>query len=285
MMRPIHKLLAVVFISSAKAQKIAENCIEQQSVVGQESNEKYSDLTQIHTQVDREMHLYAYQECTENTQGDGDGALVSFITYLSDYDEDNETRVQLSRIGPDVEDSVCSGHTFPSRYINQAAIYEENGRIYGIRFKSGELDKTRVTDIGRLQGTGKLSDFNENAQLVGFHGSSDGNIITSLGFITYDRSCQEKENDAIDALEAVPVPPRKEDAEDEDVDEDNSGFGALIAICASSLFLLGLLGVLVYCFCIRKSKNKPAVLILGTVGVGKSNFLNMLAGKNVFESK
>ena len=109
------------------------------------------------------MHLYGYQECTENTQGDGDGALVSFIMYLSDYDEDKETRVRLSRIGPDVEDSVCSGHTFPSPYINQAAIYEENGRIYGIRFKSGELDKTKVTDIGRLQGTGKLFNFNENA--------------------------------------------------------------------------------------------------------------------------
>ena len=86
-------------------------------------------------------------------------------------------------------------------------------------------------------------------------------------------------------MEPVPVPPGQKDAEDEDVNEDDSGFGALIAICASSLFLLGLLGVLVYCFCIRKSKNKPAVLILGTVGVGKSNFLNMLAGKNVFESK
>ena len=60
------------------------------------------------------MHLYGYQECTEKTQEDGDGALVSFITYLSDYDEENETRVSLSYIGPDVKDSECSGHIFPS---------------------------------------------------------------------------------------------------------------------------------------------------------------------------
>ena len=33
------------------------------------------------------------------------------------------------------------------------------------------------------------------------------------------------------------------------------------------------------------SPTKPTVVILGTVGHGKSNFLNRLAGKNVFESK
>ena len=60
-------------------------------------------------------------------------------------------------------------------------------------------------------------------------------------------------------MEPVSVPAGKEDAEDEDVDDDNSGLGALIAICASSLILLGLVGVLVYCFCIRKSKNKQSI--------------------------
>ena len=33
------------------------------------------------------------------------------------------------------------------------------------------------------------------------------------------------------------------------------------------------------------SQVKPTVVVLGTVGHGKSNFLNRLAGKNVFESK
>ena len=32
------------------------------------------------------------------------------------------------------------------------------------------------------------------------------------------------------------------------------------------------------------SKTKPTVVILGTVGHGKSNFLNCLAGENAFES-
>ena len=33
------------------------------------------------------------------------------------------------------------------------------------------------------------------------------------------------------------------------------------------------------------SQTKPTVVILGTVGHGKSNFLNRLAGENAFESK
>ena len=33
------------------------------------------------------------------------------------------------------------------------------------------------------------------------------------------------------------------------------------------------------------SQTKPAVIVLGTVGHGKSNFLNRLAGANIFESK
>ena len=32
------------------------------------------------------------------------------------------------------------------------------------------------------------------------------------------------------------------------------------------------------------SQIKPTVVILGTVGHGKSNFLNRLAGENIFES-
>ena len=32
-------------------------------------------------------------------------------------------------------------------------------------------------------------------------------------------------------------------------------------------------------------QTKPTVVILGTVGHGKSNFLNRLAGANIFESK
>ena len=32
------------------------------------------------------------------------------------------------------------------------------------------------------------------------------------------------------------------------------------------------------------SQTKPTVVVLGTVGHGKSNFLNRLAGKNIFES-
>ena len=31
--------------------------------------------------------------------------------------------------------------------------------------------------------------------------------------------------------------------------------------------------------------TRPTVIVLGTVGHGKSNFLNRLAGKNVFASK
>ena len=32
------------------------------------------------------------------------------------------------------------------------------------------------------------------------------------------------------------------------------------------------------------SQTKPTVVVLGTVGHGKSNFLNRLAGENIFES-
>ena len=32
-------------------------------------------------------------------------------------------------------------------------------------------------------------------------------------------------------------------------------------------------------------QTKPTVVILGTVGHGKSNFLNRLAGENIFESR
>ena len=81
--------------------------------------------------------------------------------------------------------------------------------------------------------------------------------MTSLGFFTYDRNCQE--DDAIFTLETETLP-QEEDAEEEDVDDDDSGFVALIAICASSLFLLGLLGVFVYWFCIRKSRNKQSIV-------------------------
>ena len=125
-----------------------------------------------------------------------------------------------------------------------------------MRFKSGEQENTKVTDIGRLQGTGKLFNFNENAQLVGFYGSSDENHITSLGFITYDRKCQEEQN-ALQALQTLALT-ASSDEEDEDIDDGSSGLGALIAICASSLILLGLLGGLLYWFCIRKSKNKQS---------------------------
>ena len=33
------------------------------------------------------------------------------------------------------------------------------------------------------------------------------------------------------------------------------------------------------------SETKPTVVVLGTVGHGKSNFLNRLAGEDIFESK
>ena len=158
---------------------MASECITVQKAVGVPTENFYSDLAQIQSQVESEMRLYAYKECN-----DENGDLISFVSYLQDYSEDRkeDTKVQLSRIGeePTSENEItCNGHSFPKSYINQAAIYHDEKRIYGMRLKSGEGFQTKLTDIGSLKGSkAELSNFSSQSQLIGFYGSSDGQVLT-----------------------------------------------------------------------------------------------------------
>lgn len=73
------------------------------------------------------MQLYGYVECN-----DEDDNLKSFTLILSD--ENSENRVAMETAGLKSDSESCPGYRFPSPYIQKAAIYADEGRVYGVRF-------------------------------------------------------------------------------------------------------------------------------------------------------
>ena len=123
------------------------------------------------------MQLYGYVECN-----DEDDNLKSFTLILSD--ENSENRVALDTVGISNDES-CQGYRFPSPYIQRAAIYADDNRVYGVRFQS----LNDFTDFGSLTGNAVLNQFDIDQRLIGFYGSVNGAVITSLGFLMHDPEC------------------------------------------------------------------------------------------------
>ena len=134
-----------------------------------------------------------------------------------------------------VNSRSCPGFTFPSPFINKAAIYADDERIYGMRFLSVE----GPADFGSLsKGIPILETFEPTEQLIGFYGSYNGDIITSLGFLTNDPTC-------------IPIPDPEPEVEVEIIEiilkevtmEDGDGglgIGMILGIVFGVLALIGL---------------------------------------------
>ena len=133
--------------------------------------------------------MYGYQECLQKESG----RLAGFTVYLSDG---ADQRISLPDVGPtdnfketnpEVE---CNGFVFPNPLIYKGAIYQDNedGFINGIRV----LSDAGATDLGQAVGTPVLETFSQAAQLIGFYGSHNGQLIDTLGFLTHDPNCTAK---------------------------------------------------------------------------------------------
>lgn len=132
------------------------------------------------------MSLYGYTECN-----DFFGDLRSFTFIVADRKA--ETRLPLTEIGYSPNrDLTCKGFRLSSNMINKAAIYADSERVYGIRLVS--TFDNEASDLGSLTKGDPpvLEEFSGTDQLIGFYGSYTQEIITSIGFITHDPTCEEE---------------------------------------------------------------------------------------------